>query len=476
MAVPSPVSKIPGLRPLPLVGDRLAFVRLLRDPVRILRGLYREHGTIAALGHAPPLVCAFGPALNQQIMPYAKEFEHYGELPLRIPPGSALERMSTNLTVMNGERHQSQRRLLMPAFGRSAVQAHRDDMVEVAERHVAAWSGHVTIDLAAEMVELTLSVMLRCLFGVALPEDRHDVLRRTGKDLLGLMTSPATMLLPLDLPLLPYGRFLRLTQRIEARMLELAAERRAHAGTGGSHRDVLSLLLAAHDEDGTRLTDAELIGHMGLLMTAGHETTANALTWALLLLDQHPHVHAALYEELRGELCGEAPTVEQLSRLPLLDAVVKESLRILPPTYMMFIRRARGAFELGHYALPEGSMVVLSALVTHHMPDVWPEPERFRPERWASRRPSAFEFLPFGAGPRLCLGAAFAELELRVLLALLVQRFWLRPLPGTRVDLRGRGITLGPHAAVPVRVEPRAGSIPAREPLGGTIRELVQLG
>lgn len=468
-----PVSAIPGLRPLPLVGDRLAIVRLLRDPVRVLLGLQRTHGNIAALAHAPPMVCAFGPALNQQILPHAKEFEHFGELPLRIPPGSAVERLQANLTAMNGERHQAQRRLLMPAFQRSAVQAHRDDMVQVAERHLARWTGRTTLDLAEEMVELTLRVMLRCLFGVELPEDPTDVLRRLGKEQLGLMTSPATMLAPLDLPFTPYGKFLRLCVHIEARMLELVRQRRAGGGTPG--HDVLSILVAARDADGTRLTDAELVGQMGLLMTAGHETTANALTFTLLLLDQHPEVHAALHDELHGELRGEAPTVEQLARLPLLDAVVEESLRILPPTYMMFIRRACGGFELGPYTMPEGTMVVLSSLVTHHMPDVWPEPERFWPARWATHKPSAFEMLPFGAGPRRCLGAAFAEQELRVLLALLVQRFTLRSPRGARVDLSARGITLGPRRTVPMRVGPPGGTRAEPERLGGTIRELVQL-
>ena len=466
-----PVSEIPGLRPLPLLGDRVALARLFRDPVRVLMGLHRAHGRIAALAHDPPLVCAFGPELNQQIMPQAREHEHFAEVPLRIPPDSAAERMQANLTVMTGDRHQQQRRLLMPAFNRNAVHAHRDAMVAVTERHLERWAGRASLDLAQELVELTLSVMLRCLFGVDLPDDRSDVLRYMGKDLLGLMTSPAALLLPLDLPLTPYGRYLRMCERIEVRLLELV-----HARRGGElGRDVLSIVVQAHDEDGTRMTDAEIVGQLSVLVMAGHETTANALTWTLLLLDQHPKIHAALHEELHGELRGEAPTVEQLGRLPLLDAVVKESMRILPPTYMMFIRRARSGFSLGPYDLPAGALVVLSPLVTHHMPDVWTEPESFRPARWDGRKPSPFEFMPFGAGPRLCIGATLAEQELRVLLAMIVQRFALRLRPGTRVDVAGRGITLGPRGAVPVRVRKQGGAFETGGALAGSIRELVRL-
>jgi len=469
--VARPVSEIPGLRPLPLLGDRVALARLFRDPMRVLMGLHRKHGRIAALAHDPPLVCAFGPELNQQILPHAREHEHFAEVPLRIPPGSAAERMQANITVMTGDRHQQQRRLLMPAFTRAAVHAHRDAMVAVAERHLARWSGRAGLDLAQESVALTLGVMLRCLFGVDLPDDRGDVLRYLGKDLLGLMTSPTALLLPLDLPLTPYGRYLRLCERIELRVLELV-----HARRGGKlGRDVLSIVVGAHDEDGTRLTDAELVGQLSLLVMAGHETTANALTWTLLLLDQHPQIHAALYEELHGELRGEAPTVEQLGRLPLLDAVIKESMRLIPPTYMMFIRRARSGFSLGPYELPAGALVVLSSLVTHHMPDVWPDPESFRPARWSSHKPTPFEFLPFGAGPRLCLGAALAEQELRVLLAMIVQRFAMRVRPGTRVDVAGRGITLGPRRGVPVRVMKQCGTFETGERLAGSIRELVRL-
>ena len=166
---------------------------------------------------------------------------------------------------------------------------------------------------------------------------------------------------------------------------------------------------------------------------AGYETTSYALAWTLMLLAQHPSVQAELREELSAALGGEAPTVEQLAELPLLDAVVKESTRLLPPTYMMFIRRACGPFELGPFAMPEGTRVVLSPLVSHHMPEVFSDPDRFVPKRWFERKPDPFELVPFGAGPRLCLGAGFAAQEIRLVVALILQRFSLRMPEGARL-------------------------------------------
>ena len=389
---------------------------------------------------------------------------------MRVPADSALARTQSNLTAINGDTHRRQRRLMMPAFGKAATHGHRDDMVAVAERHLATWKQGEHVDIAQAMLELTLDVMTKCLFGLDPGGDAAE-LGSMGKEFLQRVISPATALLPLGLPFTPYGKLLRLTERLERHLLTMIASRREQGAEG---RDVLSILVRAHDEDGSRLTDVELIGNMGLLFVAGHETTAYALTWTLLLLAQHPQVCADLRDELQAELHGEAPTIEQLDRLPLLDAVVNESMRLLPPTYMMFARRATEAFELAGYEMPAGSVVVLSPLITHHMPQVYDQPHRFVPARWADRKISPFEFLPFGAGPRLCLGAAFADQEIRLVLAMIMQRFDLRPADGTTVDVAPRGITMGPKE--PIGMEIRAADGPTRPAatVGGSVRDWVQ--
>ncbi len=482
MAPPRSASELPGLPPIPLVGGRLGpnLMRLFSDPLRVLRRLHREHGTIAAVTRGDPsLVCAFGPEHNQQLLPHAREFEHWADLPIRVREGSALARVQVNLTAMNGERHRTQRRLMMPAFSKAAVHEHGPDMLAIAERHLARWRPGAKIDVAQAMLELTLDVMMKCLFGLDVGDQAAE-LGGMGKAILEGLISPAVAMLPVDLPLTPYGRLMRLTERYHARLLEMVRERR---GSSDPRRDVLSILIRAHDEDGARLSDDELIGHIGMLFLAGHETSAYALTWTLLLLAQHPRVCADLHDELAGKLRGEPPRVEQLAELPLLDAVVNESMRLLPPSYMMFMRRATDEFQLGPYSLPRGSTIVLSPLVTHHMPEVYADPDRFVPQRWLQStkplgpngptKPSLFEFMPFGAGPRMCIGAGFAEQEIRLVLALIVQRHRLRMLDGARVDLRARGITMGPKQAVPMVVEaPGAAASPAAS-VGGSIRELV---
>ncbi len=464
------VAQMPGLRTIPGMGRALMLPRLFRDPLRLLPQLHREHGALAAIERSePPLVCAFGPTYNQQILPRAREFEHFADLPLRIPPGSALERTQSNLTAINGDLHRRQRRMMMPAFGKAVIQGYRDDMVAAAERTLAGWSAGSSIDVAQQMLELTLDVMMKCLFGLDVGDDAAE-LGALGKGFLEHAISPLTALLPIDLPITPYGRFLRLCERLEERLLSMIHARRGgeQAGT-----DVLSLLIAARDDDGTSFSDTELLGNMGLLFVAGHETTAYALTWTLLLLAQHPRACGALREELRDRLHGDAPTVAQLGELPLLDAVIKESMRLLPPTYMMFVRRGKDAFELGPYAMPPGTLVVLSPLVTHHMAELYPEPERFDPSRWEDRKASLFEHLPFGAGPRLCLGATFADQEIRLLLAMIVQRFDLRPVDGARVEPMARGITMGPKGGLPMRIHSAGEASITPASLGGGIDGLV---
>jgi cytochrome P450 len=240
-------------------------------------------------------------------------------------------------------------------------------------------------------------------------------------------------------------------------------------------RDTLSIRIAAHDEDCAALPDALLVGLANELFIAGHETTASTLAWTLFLLDRHPRILGDLLDELAAVLHGDAPTVEQVERLPLLDAVVEESMRLLPAAPFFFFRRNGEPVRLGEYDVPAGASLIVSPLITHHLPELYPEPQRFRPERWSGEQPSAYEYLPFGAGPRICLGAAFAALSLRVLLAVVLQRFRLILEPDARVSFRVRGIILGTKHGLPMRVEAPDRRPEAPRPLRGDIGELVDL-
>jgi cytochrome P450 len=254
---------------------------------------------------------------------------------------------------------------------------------------------------------------------------------------------------------------------LEAALYAAIARKRQNSLDTG---DALSILLDAQDEDGSTLTDTELLGHLTTLFTAGHETTASALTWTLFLLSQHPKVMADLMDELNGKLHGDAPTLEQLRDLPVLDHVINESLRMFPPGTWM-LRTTTAPSELGPFEVPKGAHVVYSPAVTHRRPDIYPEPDRFLPERWETTNPSPYEFLPFGNGPRRCIGATYAMMELRVVLPMILQRFRPTVPPGARVDRAGNILSF-PKGGLPVVLNPQDGHYTTAN-VRGNIHDLV---
>jgi cytochrome P450 len=282
-------------------------------------------------------------------------------------------------------------------------------------------------------------------------------------------------MLRLDLPGLPYHSFLDKAQGIEQAMRRIIAEKRALGDEG----DVLSMLMNARDEDGDQLSEDDLLAHAKLLFVAGHETSANALAWTLLLLSQHPKIAADLLDELDSVLHGDAPTVEQLrpdsDHMPLLDRVIKESMRILPAVPWNG-RVVAEPVELGGHRFVAGDEVLMSIYHTHHDPSVYPDPERFDPTRWENRDYSIFEYVPFGGGPRMCIGSLFAQMEVKIILTMILQRFRLELAPGARVD-RMVTATMGPRQGVPMVVSPqdRRFGVGAGA-LRGNLCEMVEVG
>jgi cytochrome P450 len=286
---------------------------------------------------------------------------------------------------------------------------------------------------------------------------------------MALLESGGVFLLPKDWPGTPMRRLLGVADRLEARILVLIEQKRANPN---AHHDVLSMLVAARDEDGTAMTDAELIGQTSVLFVAGHETSSNALTWTLFLLSQHPRILADLVDELAGVLHGDAPTVEQLGQLPLLERVVKESLRLLPPAPFQ-MRHSSAPFQLGPYEAPAYATVTISSYITHRLPEIYADPLRFRPARWETLEPTVYEYMPFGAGPHMCIGSTFALMEIKIVLAMLLQRFRPQLAPGARVDRRV-AITMSPRHGMPMTVlSPDDAARPVAP--RGNIHEMVRL-
>jgi cytochrome P450 len=282
-----------------------------------------------------------------------------------------------------------------------------------------------------------------------------------------LMFSPL-MLARGDFPGTPYRRFLDLTRAIDRETVQILEKKRARPAGA----DMLSMLLAARDEGGAALTEDELVGHTGVIFAAGHETSTNALAWTLLLLSQHPEVARDLEDELRAVLRGAPPTVDDLSRLPLLDAVVKEGMRVLPPV-PLHPRIVAEDHELAGHFFPAGSEIFLSIIHMHQDPRTFPRPRAFAPRRWETAKPSVYEYNPFSAGPRMCIGASFATMEIKIVLATLLQRFRLELPDGERVDPRV-AITMAPKGGL--RMIPRRSGDPVRRGrVRGKVRDLVDL-
>lgn len=485
----------PGPEPWP---GGLALPRLLAfgaDPIGVAGRLFARYGKIATIVRAPirmvsprgrGVVVATGAEINREVLTAHERYHAYAlpgvfypeeDVLARAPEAKAarlrpITRTLTGLFHVNGDEHRRHRRLLMPAFHKTRIDAYRDDMVRLTARALDEWRPGERRDVLDDMTRLTLSIATTTLFGEDVGGRGVELARRMQEWLVTMFSWG--MMLRIDLPRTPYRRWLDLTRDIDDRTAALLEEKRTKLGSGVG-RDVLSMLMAARDEDGSALDDDELVGHAGVIFAAGHETSTNALAWTLLLLAAHPEIASDLCDELHGVLRGEPPTTEQLGRLPLLDAVVKESMRLLPPV-PLHPRIVAEDHELAGVPLPKRTELFLSIFHMHHDPDLFPEPRRFLPSRWASIKPTTFEYNPFSAGPRMCIGAAFATMEIKIVLAMLLARFRVEIDPDARIDRRV-AITMAPKHGLPMRVRAADGgwrSGPRTFP--GDVRGLVDLG
>jgi cytochrome P450 len=328
-----------------------------------------------------------------------------------------------------------QRRLVQPAFHRQRVAAYGEVMTAYTTARLARWKAGDTLDVHAEMMALTQAIVAKTLFDADVSDEAHaigDALQILTED-FGARLGSLRQLLPAWLPTpanVRAGRAIRRLQRIVQRII--AARRRTAEDRG----DLLSMLLHTQEAaDGSGMSDRQIRDEVMTLFLAGHETTAVALSWTWYLLAQHPEVDARLAAELQSELGGRVPSAADLPRLRYAETVVTESMRLYPPAYGLGRQVVRPT-EIGGYALPPGVIVIIPTWVVHRDTRWFADPEAFRPERWSDaeiRRLPRFTYLPFGGGPRQCIGNAFAMMEAVLLLATIAQRFRLALVPGQRI-------------------------------------------
>jgi cytochrome P450 len=334
------------------------------------------------------------------------------------------EAVADGLLTSEGEDWWRQRRLMQPAFYRERVAGIGDGVIEATLAMMERWEPHARsgepLDVAVEMGSLTLRITTRALFSVDISE-HADSLGHQIAEGLGHMIAPS------------HPEFVRSRARVEDTVTTII-ERRRHDLRAST--DLLALLLAARDQDtGEGMTDREVRDQVITLMLAGYETTANALCWTWYLLSQNPRPMRVLRDEVRSVLGGRTPTVADLQRLPYNRMVLDESMRLYPPAWILG-RRAVAEDKLGEHVIPAGSVVAMSPYAMHRNPDLWDEPEEFRPERFTREQSVArtpFAYFPFGGGPRLCIGHNFALLEAQLITATVAQTYALELVPGRRV-------------------------------------------
>jgi cytochrome P450 len=362
------------------------------------------------------------------------------------------------LLTSEGDFWLRQRRLVQPAFHRTQISAYAETMVEYAQRMLESWHGGEERDVHQEMMRLTLQIVVKTLFDADVARDAQDV----GKSLELLLELGAnfrrTLFIPPWMPTPTNLRIKREIAFIESILYRIIGERRA---SGRDTGDLLSMLLHAQDEDGSRMTDKQLRDETITLFLAGHETTASSLSWTWWLLARNPAVEAKLHGELDGVLGGRAPSLEDLPRLPYTGNVITESLRLYPPAWGL-ARVAVENHELAGYPVKKGMGVAMAQWVVHRDTRWYDAPEEFRPERWEGdfiKRIPRFAYFPFGGGPRQCIGNSFALMEGALILATIAQKYRLRLVPDHPV-VPLASITLRPRYGVRVRLESREGSVP----------------
>ncbi|HVQ39262.1 MAG TPA: cytochrome P450 [Pyrinomonadaceae bacterium] len=423
-----------------------------RGPLPFFQSLAQRYGDISHFRLGPQQAFFFNhPDYIKDIL--VTNHQHFMK-------GLALQRakrlLGEGLLTSEGAFHRRQRRLAQPAFHRMRIASYADVMTTYATQTREGWSDGQSLDISEEMMRLTLGVVGRTLFDADVVSDARDV----GEAMTVMMEVFNTLTIPFfellqKLPLPQFRRFDSAKLRLDAIIYRLIEERRR---SGQDRGDLLSMLLMAQDTegDGGQMTDDQLRDELMTIFLAGHETTANALTWTWYLLSQNPEVEAKFHQEVDQVLNGQLPTFEDVARLQYTEKVLTESMRRYPPAWAIG-RMALEDFEIGGYVVPKKSLVLMSQYVMHHDPRYFPDPLRFEPERWSPEaretRPQ-FSYFPFGGGPRRCIGEGFAWMEGILLLATIAQKWQMRLVPNHPVELKPV-ITLRPKHGMQMVVTKR---------------------
>ncbi len=441
---------IPTLAGVPVLGCLPEF---RRDRLAFLARAHREGGELvrAPMPGGRQVFVVTSPELAGEVLrTQAACFKKFVALDRHARPI-----LGDGLVTSAGDVHKRQRKLIAPGLTKKEVGSYAETMARLIDETVQRWRGGRTIDGLEEMARLTLDIATTTMFGTSFEGDAGAVGRAVHEAADYIAYRLGSLVhLPLAWPLPRHRRLRRAVAELDAIVYRLIAERRKDPTP---RSDILGMLLAARDEDGSGMHDQQVRDEVMTLFVAGHETTANALTWALDLLARHPEVAERLAEQARGVLGGRAPRLEDLPALPLALQVFKETMRLYPPAYMVG-REAITPVRLGGFELPAGATVIVSMYGLHRRPDLFPEPERFDPDRFAPEREQALPrgaYVPFADGPRVCIGNHFALMEGQMALAHIAQHVRFESPSSPPVPPLPR-VTLRPSAPIRLRASARA--------------------
>jgi len=458
----------PGPKGLPFLGNVLQF---RHDQLNYLHGLQRTYGNMATIhGGKTPVVILFRPEHVRYILTEnPRNFTNrevaggliFGNmLVLSLLARNFTDEVTGGLEALlgdglltsDGDFHHQQRRLMMPAFHKRRVESYAGLTVQYTQEMLEQWQPATEIDFAHAIQELILRIIVKILVDADVNDQQSEI----GRLIDELLLHPIGLLeglfrLNIDLPITPYGKRMAARRKADAFIYNLIDQRTAEKRDAG---DVLSMLLHAQDED-KMMTREQVRNQLMTLIAAGHETTTNSLLWTFYLLSEHQAVREKLLSEIQTVLAGRDAKMDDLAKLQYLDCVIKESMRMYPSGWTQG-RQAVKEFDLDGYHFPAGTLLMFSQWSLHHLPDVWGDPEVFRPERWeptSGQSAPTWAYFPFGGGSRICIGTSLAQMELRLVAATILQHYTPRLVPGFSVVPQPL-ITLRPKYGLRMIVEP----------------------
>lgn len=428
----------PGTRGLPWIGETIAWVR---DPLGFARERYERHGLVwrtHLMGR--PCVTLLGPEANRFMLS-----THMHLFSSRAGWGKPITSLIGNgLSLIDGAEHRRHRRMIQPAMHGAILARYFDIMRDLSVRHAAVWAQHGSVKLFDSFKHLSFDIAAALMLRAGTEGETRHLYELFDLFTRGLFAPPAWRA-----PGTPYARAWQAGQALRRQLRAIIAARRDEPGD-----DILGMLLRARDEEGDGFSDDELVDELLVLLWAGHDTVTSLLTWIMYEVLRAPEIEARVLAEQEA-LAHEPLTLERLGHMPYLDRVVREAERMHPPAPGGF-RGVIEPFEYGGYHIPAGWTVMYSIVFTHHMSELWRNPEQFDPDRFArGEGEKPFHLIGFGGGPRVCVGLAFAQMQMRVVLAHLLQNFDLQlvagqdyrpvatptkmPRDGLRILIRARG-------------------------------------